>query len=212
MTTKLNLASRPFSNHALPWVLTALIVAVSLIAFVLIIRWTGQARSQANAAQADINALKQEEHDLNAQAQAVKNSLTQEQLQTLAAAHLLVDRKRFSWSRLFADLEAALPGNVRVSRISVRDVAARDEQTLAELDLTVISKTPDTITDMIAQMDRVGIFQAELRAQNLQKGRGESGTEYELYVIYRPRSSETANNAPQDLASAALTNSTGGAK
>ena len=40
---------------------------------------------------------------------------------------------------------------------------------------------------MIGEMDRVGIFQAELRAQNLQKGRGESGTEYELYVIYRPR-------------------------
>ena len=56
---------------------------------------------------------------------------------------MLVDRKRFSWSRLFADLESALPGNVRVTRISVRDVAARGEQTLAELDLTVVSKTPD---------------------------------------------------------------------
>ena len=40
---------------------------------------------------------------------------------------------------------------------------------------------------MIAQMDRSGIFQAELRSQNLQKGRGETGTEYELYVIYKPR-------------------------
>jgi Tfp pilus assembly protein PilN len=129
VTTKLNLASRPFSNHALPWVLTALIMSISLIGLVFIIRWTGQAKAQANVVQADINTLNQQEQGLKTQALAVKNSLTQEQLQTLAAAHVLVDRKRFSWSRLFADLEAALPGTVRVTRISVRDVAVRGEQT-----------------------------------------------------------------------------------
>lgn len=213
MTTKLNLASRPFSNHALPWVLTAAIVFVSLVSLVMILRWTGQAKSQGDAVQADINTLNQQDQALKAQAAAVTNSLTQEQLQTLTAAHVLVDRKRFSWSRLFADLEAALPGNVRVTRISVRDVAARGDQTLAELDLTVISKNAATITDMISQMDRGGTFQAELRAQNLQKGRGETGTEYELYVIYRPRSSSSAENQTRELASAEVhAASTGGAK
>jgi Tfp pilus assembly protein PilN len=193
--------------------LTALIVTVSLIALVVIIRWTGQARAQGDAVQVDINALNQQERDLKAQAVAVKNSLSQEQLQTLAAAHVLVDRKRFSWSRLFADLEAALPGSVRVTRISVRDVAARGDQTLVELDLNVVSKNPSTITDMIGDMDRVGIFQAELRAQNLQKGRGESGTGYELYVIYRPREVSSGESKTQDLASAeAATTQTGGQK
>ena len=38
-------------------------------------------------------------------------------------------------------------------------------------------------------MHQEGIFQVELRNQNLQKGRGESGTEYELAVIYRSRQS-----------------------
>lgn len=213
MTIRLNLASRPFSNHALPWILTALIVTFSLIVLVLIIRWTGQARAQAALVQTNINSLNQQEQVLKAQAVAVKNSLTQEQLQTLAAAHELVDRKRFSWSRLFADLETALPGNVRVTRISVRDVAARGE-TLAELDLTVVSKTPTTITEMIGDMDRAGIFRAELRTQNLQKGRGESGTEYDLYVIYRPRSGTPIDNKPRELASApaALTVETKGEK
>ena len=214
MSTKLNLASRPFSNHALPWVLTALIVTFSLLALVLIIRWTGQAKAQAAVVQIDINTLNQQEQDLKARAMAVETSLTQEQLQTLAAAHVLVDRKRFSWSRLFADLETALPGNVRVTRISVRDVAARGGQTLAELDLAVVSKTPATITDMMREMDRAGIFQAELRTQTLQKGRGESGTEFELYVIYRPRSGTATDDKPRELAStkAAPVVSTGGEK
>ena len=215
MTTKLNLASRPFSNHALPWVVTSLVTLVSLIAFVFIIRWTGQTRAQADAVQADINVLSQQEQGLRVKAQDVKNSLSAEQLQTLAAAHVLVDRKGFSWSRLFSDLESALPGNVRVTRISVRDVAASGDQTLAELDLTAVTKTPSTITDMIAEMDRVGIFRAELRSQNLQKGRGESGTEYELSVIYRPRAGGVASDDNRvDLASAgtSVAVSTGGSK
>jgi hypothetical protein len=37
-------------------------------------------------------------------------------------------------------------------------------------------------------MDAGGIFQAELVAQNLQKGRGEIGTEYVMNVRYKPRS------------------------
>jgi Tfp pilus assembly protein PilN len=178
MATKLNLAGKPFPNRALPWTVTVLIVFVSLVAFVLIIRATGQANAMAQAIQNDISNLNQQQQALQKQAEAVRNSLTAEQLKTLDAAHGLVDRKHFSWSALLADLESALPGAVRVTRISVRDVAARGEQTLAELDLTVVSKSPSTVTEMISQMDRAGIFHAELRSQNLQIGRGDSGTEY----------------------------------
>jgi len=187
MPTKLNLASKPFSNRSLPWAVTAIVIFISLISLVFIVRVTARAKAQAYAVQNDINGLARQEQQLREQVQAVKNSLTSEQLQTLAAAHTLVDRKRFSWSRLFSDLELALPGNVRVKRIAVRGVATRGDDTLAELELTVVAKTPSTITDMISEMDRAGIFHAELRSQNLQRGRGETGAEYELYVVYRPR-------------------------
>lgn len=187
MATKLNLASKPFSNRSLPWIVSAVIIVVSLASLIFIVRATTRANAQAAVVETDINSLKRQEFDLRQKAQAVKNSLTTEQLQTLSAAHTLVDRKHFSWSRLFADLESALPGNVRVKRIAVRDVTNSGDETLAELDLTVVAKTPATVTDMIAAMDRVGIFRAELRAQNLQRGRGESGAEYELNVVYRPR-------------------------
>jgi len=185
--TKLNLASKPFSNRGLPWVITAMVIFVSLISLVFIVRATREANAQANAVQKDINNLGRQEQALREQVETVKNSLTSEQLQTLDAAHALVDRKHFSWSRLFADMESALPGAVRVKSIAVRRVVTRGDETLAELDLTVVAKTPTVVTDMIADMDRAGIFHSELRAQNLQRGRGESGAEYELAVIYRPR-------------------------
>ncbi|MDQ3668286.1 MAG: hypothetical protein M3410_17275 [Acidobacteriota bacterium] len=201
MSTKLNLAGKPFNNRALPWTVTILIVCVSLVAFVFIIRATAQANAQSKAVQSDINKLNQQAQAYQKQAEAVRTALTTEQLKTLTAAHELVDRKRFSWSRLLADLEAALPGSVRVTRISVRDVATRGDLTLAELGLAVVSRAPSTITEMIAEMDRAGIFQAELRSQNLQKGRGESGTEYELSVIYRPPAgSASSDDDPDALA------------
>lgn len=187
MTTKLNLASKPFSNRALPWAVTALVVFVSLASLVFILRATTRANAQAYALQNDINTLNQQERALRQQAEAVKNSLTIEQQKALAAAHTLVDRKQFSWSRLFADLESALPGNVRAKSIAVRGVATRGDETFAELELTVVAKTPATVTEMIADMARAGVFHAVLRAQNLQRGRGENITEYELDVVYRPR-------------------------
>lgn len=187
MPTKLNLATKPFSNRSLPWVVTTVVVVVSLVCLVFIVRATGRANTQAAAVQKDINDLKQQELNLRKQADAIKNSLTREQLQTLAAAHTLVDRKHFSWSRLFADLESALPGTVRVKRIAVRGVTTRGDGTVADLELTVVAKTPAIVTEMIAEMDRGGVFHAELRSQTLSRGRGETGAEYELAVIYRPR-------------------------
>ena len=86
-----------------------------------------------------------------------------------------------------ADLEAALPNDVRVSRIAVRSVTIEGDQTIADLELVVFSKVHTTVLGMITDMQRQGVFHATLRAQNLQKGRGEIGTEYELDVMYRPR-------------------------
>ncbi len=168
--------------------ITAVVIFVSLISLVFIVRATRTANAQANAVQSDLNNLGQQELALRQQAETVQNSLTPEQLQTLDSAHALVDRKHFSWSRLFADLESALPAAVRVKSIAVRRVVTRGDDTLAELDMTVVAKTPAMVTDMIAEMDRAGVFHSELRNQNLQRGRGESGAEYELAVIYRPRS------------------------
>ena len=187
MPTKLNLATKPFSNRSLPWVVTVVVMAVSVLFLFVILRSARQTSARADAIQVEINNLNAQEHALRQKAEAVRSSLTADQLQALSAAHTLVDRKQFSWSRLFVDLEAALPGVVRVKRIAVRGVATRGDQTFADLELTVVAKTPSIVTDMIAQMDQDGVFHAELRSQTLQRGRGETGAEYELAVNYRPR-------------------------
>jgi len=187
VNTSINLASRPFSNRVLPWILTVVILFVSLVGLLLVVQLTTTANREAAKVEAEINTLKQKEQGLMSTAKQVEQSLTPQQLTNLRAAHELVDRKDFSWSKLLADLESAMPDNVRVSRIAVRGVTREGSSTIAQLELAVFSKTPATISEMISAMDREGIFHADLRTQNLQKGRGESGTEYELDVLYRPR-------------------------
>lgn len=187
MNSSLNLASRPFSNRVLPWALTAIVLFISMVGLVIVVRLTTVARKQGDIAQVEINALKQQEQTLLHTAQEVKKLLTPEQQRAVPSAHELIDRKRFSWSRLLADLESSLPNNVKVSRIAVRDVTTHGDQTVAALDLALFAENPSTINEMIAEMHKEGIFQLELRSQNLQKGRGEKGTEYEFDVLYRSR-------------------------
>ena len=187
MNAKINLASRPFRNRTLPWVITGVLGLVSLVALVFVVGQTRETNAKAAAVERDLRDLTQQSDALKQRAEQVTNAMTPEQQQVFQSAQGLVDRKRFSWSKLFADLEAALPGGVRVARINVRDVALRGEQTVAELELAVVERVPNSITGMIVDMDRAGVFRAEPLAQNLLKGRGETGTEWTLRVYYTPR-------------------------
>ena len=192
MNNSLNLASRPFSNRILPWALTAIVLFMSFVGLVIVVRLTTVANSQAAVIQVENNALKQQEKTLMSAANDVKVQLTTEQQQAVPSAHKLIDRKQFSWSRLLADFEGALPPNVRVSRIAVRDVAKEGDNTIATLDLAVFAENPATISEMISDMHEKGIFQLVMRGQNLAKGRGEKGTEYEFDVLYRARAVYTS--------------------
>ena len=187
MNNSLNLASKPFSNRIVPWALTVIILFVSLIGLLIVVQLTTTTRKEAALVQAQITQLKQREQGLLEAAKQVQQSFTPEQQQALPAAHELVDRKSFSWSRLLADLESVLPSNVKVARIAVRDVTRAGGQTVAQLDLAVFATDPSTISQMITDWQQEGVFLAQLLNQNLQKGRGEKGTEYELAVVYRAR-------------------------
>ena len=197
MNNSLNLASKPFSNRIVPWALTVIILFVSMIGLLIVVQLTTTTRKEADLVQGQITQLKQREHDLLEAAKQVQQSFTPDQQQALPAAHELVDRKSFSWSKLLADLEASLPPSVKVSRIAVRDVNRQSGQTIAQLDLAVFAKNPSTIDEMIRAMHQEGVFEAEIRNQNLQKGRGETGTEYELSVTYRARASFSSENVAE---------------
>ena len=199
MSAKLNLASRPFRNRALPWTVTALVAIASFAALLLIAQSTFATRAKIEKTQREVDDLQKENGLLVKRTKEIEIALTPEQKKELKYAHALVDRKKFSWARLFSDLEASLPGTVRVTRIMVKEVRMEGDRPAADLELVVASKSPTNVTDMIQEMQSQGIFSAVLVAQNPQRGKGETGSEYELNVHYVPRAGfaiEPSNTKP----------------
>ena len=197
MNNSLNLASKPFSNRILPWALTAIILFVSLIGLIFVVKLLTNAKNEAGVLDAEIIQLKQREHAALEAAKQLQQELSADQKLALPAAHSLVDRKAFSWSRLLADLEGSLPAKVKVTRIAVREVTRQADQTVAQLDMSVFSADPAVVNAMISSMHNEGVFDAEIRNQTLQKGRGEAGTEYDLFVVYRARAGYASDNVAE---------------
>lgn len=200
MSANLNLASQPFRNRALPWTIAGVITVASLLALVFLVSKSGQTNRRAAEVERDVDVQRQQISVLERRAEEITKALTPGQQQTLQAAQSLVERKRFSWARLFVDLEGALPGSVRVKRIGVRDVARRGDRTVAELELVVVSKNPADATAMIMEMDRAGIFRAELIEQNLEKEGNASNTVSTLRVFYQPRGGVPVNVSGNNVA------------
>ena len=184
MIARLNLASDPFRNRTLPWTVAVFVSLVSLVALVLILASYREARAQADISEREAAVKRAQSADLEHQAVEIKQTIPPDQRKTLQAAHALVSRKGFSWTQLFSDLEAALPGGVRVQRINVREVAEVGDQTRADLELTVLAKGPTDVTGMITEMNSGGTFNAVPITENQKSGRGESGYEWVLRVSY----------------------------
>lgn len=129
---------------------------------------------------------------LKGEGEKVQQLLSPEQKTLLTAAHKLVANKKFGWSRLFADLEAVLPGSVSASRIAVENVYQDGDRIKAELELGVLSKDYGSVMRMIENMSNSGLFQAELRGQDLEQNERITYTEYTFRIIYTPYGSASA--------------------
>ena len=202
MFAKLNLASQPFRNRTLPWTVSVVVSCVSLVALLFIVGAAREARAKADRVAEDVQKYRRETETIKERAAQLVKSVPPEELRSLEAAQTLIDRKRFSWSQLLADLESALPGDVRVTRISVREVAQTGGQMRADLDLVVVGRNPADVTDMIEQMRRTGIFNVMPVSENPRQGRGEAGFEWSLRVNYVQRAVAPAGGG-DSVASAA---------
>ena len=187
MINKLNLASQPFRNRTLPYLLALLLLAISVAGTVVSFAVLQKTNADKERAKADIIEINSQLQELKNKGTLVQQQLTPAQQSLLIAAHKLVANKSFGWSRLFADLESLLPGSVSVSRIVVENVYQDGNQTKAELEFGVLSRDYQSVMTMIERMNNSGIFQAELRGQDLQKTESITYTEYTLRLIYLPR-------------------------
>jgi Tfp pilus assembly protein PilN len=184
--TKLNLASKPFRNRTTPYLLSLIMLALAVSGGLLCFSQIRKNSAESELARNQVEQMQDEVKRLKGEGEKIQQQLSPEQQGMLIASHRLVANKSFGWSRLFADLESVLPNNVSASRISVENIYKDGDRVKAELELGVLSRDYQAVMAMIGTMNNSGLFQAELRDQNLQKNERTSYTEYTLRLIYTP--------------------------
>jgi Tfp pilus assembly protein PilN len=199
--TRLNLATDPFRNRNLPYILALLLLAISVAGALFCFSTLRKNAELIAEARVDVEQTESEIKRLTGEGEKVQQELTPDQQRLLIAAHRLVANKKFGWSRLFADLESVLPGSVSASRISVENIHNDGDRLKAELEFSVLSRDYTSVMNMIEAMNNSGLFQAELRGQDRQKSDSLTYSEYSLWLIYTPAgaySTEPANDVAQN--------------
>lgn len=192
MITKLNLATHPFRNRLLPYLMASLLLVIGALGGIYCLIRLNENNKENDLLAKALATREAEIQRLKGEGEKVQQLLTPEQKTLLTAAHKLVANKKFGWSRLFADLEAVLPGSVSASRIAVENVYQDGDRIKAELELGVLSKDYGSVMRMIENMSNSGLFQAELRGQDLQQNERITYTEYTFRIIYTPYGSAAA--------------------
>jgi len=138
----------------------------------------------------DIAQLQQQIAELDnerAQAQAfldlAANRSTRDQSQFLNG---LIQRKAFSWTRVFEDLERVMPPNLHV--VSLRPEL--NEQNQMQLDMRVAGDTRAAAVELVHRMEGSKHFQGAQLVQEGQTGETGSGVLASVISIYVPDSTD----------------------
>ena len=101
---------------------------------------SGDSRAQVNRLNRELTAISTEQARLDATLRQPANASILERSLLL---NTLVERKSVSWTRIFADLEAVMPPNVRLTWLSVTQVSNIKEGSYVG---TAAVSQPDGIT------------------------------------------------------------------
>ena len=197
MIAKLNLATHPFRNRVLPYLLAGLLLMISAVGGIFCLTRLKDNQRQNDLLSKAVSERQDEISRLKGEGEKVQQLLSPQQKDLLMASHKLVANKTFGWSRLFADLESVLPGSVSASRIAVNNIYQDGDRVKADLDFGVIAHDYSSVMNMIDTMNNSGMFKAELRGQDLQKNERGSYTEYTFKLIYTPPAGYSTTPPPE---------------
>ncbi len=167
-----NLSTRPFYNvRAVRVMLLAfavLILAASAFNAATIVRLTlAQRTLGAHAFESERGAAR-----LRAEAAAIRAKINPKELDVVAGAareaNAIIDRRAFSWTDLFAQFEASLPGDVRITSVAPRQ--ERDGR--VAVTVGVEAKRVEDLDAFLEALERQGRFRNVLTLQEETNPRG----------------------------------------
>jgi type IV pilus assembly protein PilN len=180
MRLDINLATRPYEDAREFWARWGLGVGLLAVLTLFLLGLAVSDWTKAGRDRQDIARLQQQiaERDRErAQAQAfldlAANRSTRDQSQFLNG---LIQRKSFSWTRVFEDLEQVMPSNLHV--VSLRPEL--NEQNQMQLEMKVACDTRAAAVELVHRMEGSKHFQG---AQLVQEGSAEAGSGVAALVV-----------------------------
>ena len=190
-----NLATRPFYNErAVRLVLVALaVVALGATAFnvtriVQLSRRDTRLATDATRDEARTDDTRQRAARLRA---TVDSRVIEAASADARQANDLIDRRTFSWTELFNQIETTLPDDVRITAFQPRRDKGR-----TVLAITVVARTVNDISQFMDKLEGTGAFRAV--GSRVQERVNEEGMlAATLEVVYLPSAAQTDKREPR---------------
>lgn len=143
MRTSINLASQPFVDYR-GFLLTAGVLGlVALVSTAVLLVMGISTWRETTSTQGKLRALENRSSELTAEQVELENELRApdrfEQLEQVQLVNQLIQRKAFSWTQLFYDLQEQLPAQVRI--LSLTPSQRDDGSVLVEMRLGAASQS-----------------------------------------------------------------------
>jgi len=202
MRLDINLATHPYEDAREFWARWGLGVGVLAVLTLVLLGWTVRSWSNAGRDRQSIARLEAqiaERDQERAQAQAfldlAANRSTRDQSQFLNG---LIQRKSFSWTRVFEDLEQVMPPNLHVASLR----PGLNEQNQMELEMHVAGDTRAAAVELVHRMEGSKHFQGAQLVQEVQGGESGSNITASVVAIYVPdlAPESASNSAPNSAA------------
>jgi Tfp pilus assembly protein PilN len=186
MRLDINLATRPYEDAREFWARWGLGVGLLAVLTLLLLGWAmrgwqnaGRDRQNIEQLQAQIAERDHERSQAQAFLDMTANRSTRDQSQFLNG---LIQRKSFSWTRVFEELELVMPANLHV--VSLRPELT--EQNQMQLEMRVAGDTRGAAVNLVQRMEGSKHFQgAQLVQENVDSDRG-PGVVATVTSIYVP--------------------------
>lgn len=205
MKPLVNLASSPFRNRRLFWLVILLLFLIPAYFGMQMIENASRLNDDISNQKMKVKA-KEIEYKQMEKPVASNVSISSDENKQLVAANELIARRAFSWSQLLSDIERSLPVGVRVLRVAVNQILPQEREeafdgseNAATLTLTVIGKTNQEVTTMINRFHDTGRFKVFPLSKKTVDGTDE--IEFELKIEYFPPMSGNRVNAANQIAS-----------
>lgn len=188
MRVNINLATQPYEDSSRFWfrwggALVALGLVSLILFYVTLSSWLVARRDRGMIAQAQAEIAKRDQEHANGEALLARteNRSTRDRSEFL---NDLFQRKAFSWTQVFQDLERVMPPGLHV--VGIHPEMGNDNQ--LEIKLVVAGSSRDRALQLVEKMEGSQRFHmTHIEAENALQGQGTGDTvQFQISALYVP--------------------------